>query len=117
MRRIGLIGCSKKKKSYSTKAQELYQGALFQKSLTLCKLKRFDAIYILSAKHGFFLIKFLLLMNTPYLICLFLSERIGLKRFVNNYWKRGNRIVNYGFIAASCIISILSERNLWKVLE
>jgi hypothetical protein len=52
MRRIGLIGCSKKKKSYSTKAQELYQGALFQKSLTLCKLKRFDAIYILSAKHG-----------------------------------------------------------------
>ena len=48
-----IIGCSKTKKRYSCKAGELYQGALFKKSVLYCKLFYPTAIlYILSAEYG-----------------------------------------------------------------
>ena len=50
--KIACIACGKKKKSYSCKAQEMYDGTLFKKSLTLAEKQGYDKIYILSAKYG-----------------------------------------------------------------
>lgn len=51
MKNIAFIACSKTKLGYPAPAHQLYQGALFKKSLKYC-LKNFDEVYILSAKHG-----------------------------------------------------------------
>ena len=50
--KIGLIGCSKKKLVGKHLARDLYQGALFQKSLAIAERLNFNMIYILSAKYG-----------------------------------------------------------------
>lgn len=50
--KIGLISCTKKKKSYSCEAEELYsKSSLFRYALKYCK-KHYDKVYILSAKYG-----------------------------------------------------------------
>jgi len=50
--KIGLISCTKKKKSFPCQAQELYsESTLFSYALDYCR-KHYDKIYILSAKHG-----------------------------------------------------------------
>ena len=51
--RIVLISCSKTKASGKRAAEEMYQGALFKKSLEYAKAVLIpDRIYILSAKYG-----------------------------------------------------------------
>ena len=50
--KIGLIGCSKKKLVGKHLARDLYQGALFQKSLAIAERLNFNMIYILSTKYG-----------------------------------------------------------------
>lgn len=45
------IACSKSKKSVPCLSSEMYQGALFKKSLIYAK-QLDDSIYILSAKYG-----------------------------------------------------------------
>ena len=50
--KIGLIGCSNKKLVGKHLARDLYQGALFQKSLVIAERLNFNMIYILSAKYG-----------------------------------------------------------------
>jgi len=52
MSHLVLIACAAKKASSKVKARDLYQSALFQKSLAYADLLRPDTIYILSAKHG-----------------------------------------------------------------
>src|SRR5574343_355400 len=49
--RLAFIGCSKTKLPYKSKARNLYQGALFKKSLAYCEEQGFS-IFILSAKYG-----------------------------------------------------------------
>lgn len=50
--KVGLISCTKKKKSSSCQAQELYsESTLFSYALDYCQ-KHYDKIYILSAKYG-----------------------------------------------------------------
>lgn len=50
--RVGLISCTKKKKSFSCQAQKLYlNSTLFNYALNYCR-KHYDKIYILSAKYG-----------------------------------------------------------------
>lgn len=50
-KKIAFIGCSKKKRTVSCTAREMYRGSLFQKSLTYC-LREGYSVYILSAKYG-----------------------------------------------------------------
>jgi cytoplasmic iron level regulating protein YaaA (DUF328/UPF0246 family) len=49
---IVFIGCVKNKKSYTTKACELYDSTFFKKCLQYAKSLNPDNIYILSAKYG-----------------------------------------------------------------
>ena len=49
---IAFIACSKSKNNAPCIAQDMYQGALFKKSLQYCIQEKFDQIYILSAKYG-----------------------------------------------------------------
>ena len=51
MKTIILISCVSKKGAQKTKAEKLYQSALFVKSLVYAKSLKHDSIYILSAKH------------------------------------------------------------------
>lgn len=46
------IGCSKSKESKTDKAEDLYTGDLFKKSLAIAKGFKNARIYILSSKHG-----------------------------------------------------------------
>lgn len=48
---VVLIACCAKKKDGRCKAEELYQGALFKKSLAYARKINADKIYILSAKN------------------------------------------------------------------
>ena len=52
MKKIALIACGSKKNKERTEAQHLYKGIFFEKSLELVLLKKYDKIFILSAKHG-----------------------------------------------------------------
>lgn len=52
MAHIVLIACASKKGAEPVAARELYQSALFKKSLMYSERLRPDAVYILSAKHG-----------------------------------------------------------------
>lgn len=52
MKRIVLISCVSQKRSYRSKARDLYISALFKKNLAYARRLNPDAIYILSAKHG-----------------------------------------------------------------
>ena len=45
------IACSKTKKSYSCKARDLYQGALFKKALVFAE-RNYKHVFILSANYG-----------------------------------------------------------------
>lgn len=54
MAKIVLISCSSEKRCCRSKAQDLYKGALFRKSLQYARSLGPDEIYILSAKHGLF---------------------------------------------------------------
>ena len=52
VKRIVLISCGKRKCWHKAQAQDLYQGALFRKSLRYARtLLKPDMIYALSAKH------------------------------------------------------------------
>lgn len=48
---LGLVACSKSKSQFGQRAQTIYKGALFIKSLAVAK-KQCDAVAILSARHG-----------------------------------------------------------------
>ena len=52
MAAIVLLSCGKSKQNHPCKAEDMYTGALFQKSLQVAKKMRPNAIYILSAKYG-----------------------------------------------------------------
>ena len=53
MKKIAIIACSKSKKQGTHKARDLYTGTAFKKALRLCELAGdYDAILIVSAKHG-----------------------------------------------------------------
>lgn len=53
MIKVGLIGCTSKKKNYFCKSEEMYSPSkYFQLRLEYCKKMNFDYIYILSAKYG-----------------------------------------------------------------
>jgi hypothetical protein len=45
------IACSKTKRTYKTEAKNLYQGALFKKSLKYAQILS-NTVFILSAKYG-----------------------------------------------------------------
>lgn len=47
-----LISCASKKRSYKSKAKDLYISALFQKNLAYARKLMPDMIYILSARYG-----------------------------------------------------------------
>jgi len=49
--KIALIGCVKKKVSYKTKAESLYDSTLFKYSLQYAKQEA-NKVFILSAKYG-----------------------------------------------------------------
>jgi len=50
---LGLVACTKSKKSYSCRASEMYSvSALFRKAYSYA-IKRYDLVGILSAKYGF----------------------------------------------------------------
>lgn len=48
---IAFIGCSLKKRNSPCRAEEMYQGDFFKKALFYCK-KKYDKVFILSAKYG-----------------------------------------------------------------
>jgi hypothetical protein len=52
MRKIVLISCVSKKRSYKSKAKDLYLSPLFIKSLKYAYKLKPDTIFILSAKYG-----------------------------------------------------------------
>lgn len=52
MSKIVLIACSKGKFHQKAKAQDIYEGILFKKSLKYAKNMHSDFIFILSAKYG-----------------------------------------------------------------
>lgn len=52
MKRIVLISCVSKKRSFRVKAKDLYISPLFKKNLAYAWRLNPDAIYILSAKYG-----------------------------------------------------------------
>lgn len=49
---IAFIGCVKTKKPVASKAIDLYDSALFRKSVEFARAQGATEIYILSAKHG-----------------------------------------------------------------
>jgi cytoplasmic iron level regulating protein YaaA (DUF328/UPF0246 family) len=51
MKKIAFISCVKTKTKLPSKAEDLYISDLFKKSLEYCK-KRYDEVFILSAKYG-----------------------------------------------------------------
>ena len=51
MKHIVLISCASKKSACSAPAEELYQSALFTKSLAFAETLKPDAMFILSAEH------------------------------------------------------------------
>jgi hypothetical protein len=52
MRKIVLIACASQKRSYRTRAKDLYISPLFKKNLVYARRLNPDMIYILSAKYG-----------------------------------------------------------------
>lgn len=52
MRKIVLIGCVKKKRSFKCRADEMYISDFFKKNLAYAKSLNADDIFILSAKYG-----------------------------------------------------------------
>lgn len=52
MKKICLIACASQKQAVAASAQELYQSALFRKSIDWMQRQNFDSWFILSAKHG-----------------------------------------------------------------
>jgi hypothetical protein len=52
MKNVCLIACASKKLAFASPAQDLYQSALFSKSVTWMKGQNFDGWFILSAKHA-----------------------------------------------------------------
>lgn len=52
MKSIALISCVSKKKSWATKAEDLYDSPLFVGSLRCVKLRQPERIFILSALYG-----------------------------------------------------------------
>lgn len=50
--RVALIGCSAMKAEHAAPARELYRGPLFKAALAYAEREGFDAVYVLSAKHG-----------------------------------------------------------------
>jgi len=52
MKKIVLISCVSQKRTYRSKAKDLYISALFKKNLAYARRLNPDAIYILSAKYG-----------------------------------------------------------------
>jgi hypothetical protein len=51
MKQVALISCVSKKLEHAAPARDIYQSPLFKKNMEYCQLKKFDKIYILSAKH------------------------------------------------------------------
>jgi len=52
LKSLGLVSCTKSKKSYSCKASEMYQASdLFRKAYSYAT-KNYDVVAILSAKYG-----------------------------------------------------------------
>ena len=52
MKKVVLISCVSKKRSYKTKARDLYVSALFKKNLQYALKLKPDQIFVLSAKYG-----------------------------------------------------------------
>lgn len=52
MKKIVLISCVSQKRTYRSKAKDLYTSTLFKKNLAYAYKLKPDAIYILSAKYG-----------------------------------------------------------------
>lgn len=52
MKRIVLISCVSKKRTYTAKASDLYISPLFSGNLKYARTLKPDAIFILSAKYG-----------------------------------------------------------------
>lgn len=52
MKHIALLSCVKTKRDYPTQARDLYQSALFKKSLAYAESLEADEILVLSAEHG-----------------------------------------------------------------
>ena len=52
MKKIVLISCVSQKRTYRSKAKDLYISTLFKKNLAYARRLNPDAIYILSAKYG-----------------------------------------------------------------
>lgn len=52
MKTIYLIPCASKKCDHRAKARDLYQSALFKKSLAYSEKQKPDAIYVISDLHG-----------------------------------------------------------------
>ena len=52
MAHLILIACASKKRAVPAPARDLYQSALFEKSLAYADRLRPEAMFILSAKHG-----------------------------------------------------------------
>lgn len=51
-RSIALIACCSTKLAVAAPARDLYQSALFKFSLKWCEQRGFNAIHVISAKHG-----------------------------------------------------------------
>lgn len=51
--RVALVGCGAMKLDHAAPARELYTGPLFRAALAYAEDEAFDAIFVLSAKHGF----------------------------------------------------------------
>jgi hypothetical protein len=52
MKRVVLVACASRKLGRAARARELYQSALFRKSMAYAEGLKPDAVFILSAKHG-----------------------------------------------------------------
>jgi len=52
MNKIVLLSCVSKKKSFATRAEELYESSFFKYALKYAKKQEPDHIFILSALHG-----------------------------------------------------------------
>jgi len=52
MKKIVLISCVSQKRTYRSKAKDLYISTLFKKNLAYARRLNPDAIYVLSAKYG-----------------------------------------------------------------
>ncbi len=52
MKKIALLGCTKRKLPQKAKVKNLYQGSLFKLSLAYGEKLGYEEILVLSAKHG-----------------------------------------------------------------